>query len=504
MRLLREFPLFVILMLIGSVSMVVPMLHAIRLEDWDIARAFFYHGTFFAIVSFILGLGTMDRHPRVTARYQLITLLMAYFLLPIMLAMPLDHVVKSIGWTEAYFEMLSSMTTTGASIFDAPERLAEPLHLWRAFVGWIGGFLFLLAALAVLEPMQLGGFEIESTVTGNRMATARRSLGGAMEANDRLIRQAKQLAPPYVALTAVLAIALMIAGDRAFVALCHAMSVLATSGITPLDGLSETSSGYIGEILIFAFLFLAVSHRWINETFANVRPALTGSDPEVKLALMFVLIVSSLLVIRHFIGAFEVEEQENFQAAAQAFWGSAFTVMSFLTTFGLVSADWSTAQSWSGLETPGLVLLGLSVIGGGVATTAGGIKLLRVYALYKHGLREMRRLVHPNSVGGAGMTARRIRREGAYIAWIFLMMFLLGLAVCMLLLTVQGVAFEDAMALSVASLTNTGPAINTLAQDLNYSTLATSEKAVLCIAMIFGRLEALVVIALFNPEYWRQ
>ncbi|MEM7615976.1 MAG: potassium transporter TrkG, partial [Pseudomonadota bacterium] len=149
-------------------------------------------------------------------------------------------------------------------------------------------------------------------------------------------------------------------------------------------------------------------------------------------------------------------------------------------------------------------LLSLCLLGGGIATTAGGVKLLRAYALYKHGVREMRRLIHPSSVGGSGITARRIRKEGALIAWIFLMLFLLGISLCLLLLTALGQGFDDALALSVAALTNTGPAATLLDADVSYAALSTAEQLVLGIGMVFGRLEALVFVSLLNPAAWRR
>ncbi|MEO1551122.1 MAG: potassium transporter TrkG, partial [Pseudomonadota bacterium] len=187
-----------------------------------------------------------------------------------------------------------------------------------------------------------------------------------------------------------------------------------------------------------------------------------------------------------------------------AYWGGLFTVGAFLTTFGLESRDWEAAQDWSGLPNSSIILLGLAMMGGGIATTAGGVKLLRVYSLYKHGLREMRRLIHPNSVGGAGMTARRIRREGAYIAWIFLMLFALGIAASMLLLSVQGLEFEASLVLSVAALTNTGPAITVLEPAVNIGALSSGQLAVVSLIMVLGRMETLVVVAFLNPSLWRE
>ncbi len=131
--------------------------------------------------------------------------------------------------------------------------------------------------------------------------------------------------------------------------------------------------------------------------------------------------------------------------------------MSFLTTTGFVSEYWAEARSWSGLRTPGLILMGLALVGGGVATTAGGVKLLRVYALYRNGMREMEQLVHPTLRLRRRRRRRRLQSGGAFIAWIFFMLFALSFAGVTLALTLVGVSFDEALVLAIAALSTTGP-----------------------------------------------
>ncbi len=176
-----------------------------------------------------------------------------------------------------------------------------------------------------------------------------------------------------------------------------------------------------------------------------------------------------------------------------------------LTTTGFVSAEWGISTVWSGLKTPGLVLLGLALIGGGVATTAGGVKLLRVFALYQHSAREMERLVYPSSVGGSGQVARQLRRRGAYVAWIFFMLFALSMAAVASAFALTGVPFEDSLVMTIAALSTTGPAAQVvLDHPLGYTILDDPGKYVLVIAMALGRMETLALLALFNPQFWRR
>src|SRR5690606_37299910 len=143
--------------------------------------------------------------------------------------------------------------------------------------------------------------------------------------------------------------------------------------------------------------------------------------------------------------------------------------------------------------------------GGGVATTAGGVKLLRVYALWKHGLRELEKLVEPHSVGGRGAVARHLRRQGAYIAWIFFMLYALSIAVVMLALALEGLGLNDSLVFSLAALSTTGQLANVAGEArLSYAALSDVARMILAAAMVLGRVETLAIIALLNPEFWRR
>lgn len=499
MGLLRQFPAPVILLLLASALMLVPALHGARLENWPVARGFLDHAVFFGLIGVILGLATMNRRPRVPARYHLLTLLLAYLLLPLVLAAPMVHLVPGLGVGGGYFEMLSCLTTTGATLFDRPQLIAEPLHLWRALVGWMGGLMVLVTAFAVLAPLNLGGFEIGA---GARVEEGGRS-GTIDEASRRILRVARQIAPVYAGLTAALALGLIVAGDRPFVAVCHAMGTISTSGVSPVGGIGGARSGRFGEVAIALFLLPAVSHQ-IASFGLRRRGVPRLTDPQIQLMLISVLGVTVMLFLRSFAGAAGIDRQDNVAAALQAVWGSIFTTLSFLTTTGFESHDWRAMQLWADLPNPATILLGLAIMGGGIATTAGGVKLLRLYALYRHGLRELDRLIHPSAIGRRGQGDRLISEGGPRIAFIFLMLFLISLALAMIGLAATGLSFERSLGVAVAGLTTTGPAVQVLGTGISYRELNGVAQAVFCVAMIVGRMEALVIIALFNPSYWQR
>ena len=151
-----------------------------------------------------------------------------------------------------------------------------------------------------------------------------------------------------------------------------------------------------------------------------------------------------------------------------------------------------------------MILMGLAMVGGGVATTAGGVKLLRVYVLYLAGLRELEKLVHPHSISGAGAASRRMRRHGAFQAWVFFMLFAISIAAATALLAALGSSFEDAMVMSIAAISTTGPLLTVAPESpISLAQLGDASKLVFCGVMVLGRLELLAIIALFNPALWR-
>ena len=499
---IRNLPLLVILMGTSAAAMYLPAAHALVLRNHAVARSFFYSGSILLVLSAMIAIATANNPARNAARSHLVALIGAYLVLPVMLAVPFAQAVPDTSFFNAWFEMLSCFTTTGATLYDTPGRLPPSLHLWRALVGWMGGFFVLLSAVAILAPLNLGGIEVISGHTPGRGTASGRSAG---EASERINRHAFVLFPAYTGLTLALWALLLMAGEAGLVALSHAMATLSTSGISPVAGLKGSTSGFTGEALIFIFLIFAVTRRALPGAVMVDRSTPVSQDPEIRMAMFFVGVVTLVLFVRHWIGALELADGQDLPAFFRALWGAAFTTLSFLTTTGFASTDWTSARIWSGLDTPGLILLGLAMIGGGVATTAGGVKLLRVYALFRHGEREMERLIHPSSIGGSGQIARRMRREGAHVAWVFFILFALSIAIVSAALGLTGIAFEPGLVLTIAALTTTGPLADMAAEaPIRFAELGAMAKLILGFAMVLGRVETLALLVLLAPDSWRR
>lgn len=503
LRRLSDLPFVVVLLVLAALAMLLPAAHATVNDADRIARIFAQSAGMTALLALFLALATMNR-PRATGpRSHLVWLAASWLLLPPVLALPLWLAVPDTTFANAWFEMVSCFTTTGATLYDAPGRLNPSLHLWRALVGWLGGFFTLVTAGAILAPLTLAGSEVVSGRTPGR-GSGLTQITHTATTSERLRAQASVLLPAYAGFTLLLWVALLMAGEDGLIAFCHALSTLSTSGITPGTQFEEMRSGILGEVAVAALLVLALSRRLLPG------PNITGTgrlrdDPELRLAAFLMLLVPAVLALRHLWSVAVAGDAEGLEAGLRAFWGAAFTVLSFLTTTGFESGEWDVARDWLGAGSPGLALTAVAMIGGGVATTAGGVKLLRMFALFRLGQRELQRTIHPNAVAGGGPDERRLRGEGALAAWVFFMLYATAFGVTTALLTLTGLDFTPALVLAISALTLTGPlaqvAIDT---PVDWLSLGLPAKAVLGLAMTVGRLEILAVLVLFSPDLWRR
>lgn len=494
---LAQVPVLVLMIGATGLAMLVPSAHAFVLEQAPVGRAFLYAALVFILLSAMLAIVTSRPMRRNPVRGLFPLLAAIYLVLPAIMAVPLVEVL-GVTFTDAWFEMISSFTTTGATLIDTPRRVPEPVHLWRAMAGWFGGLFVLVSATALLAPLGLGGFEMIGTVGAGGLVQPDPGYGHG----QRLRAHGRVILPWYAGLTAALWGAQALLGVPGFHALTQAMSTLSTSGILARETLGGV--GFAAEAVLFAFLILGLSRSLMPNPALRNRQRLLRPGPEVMVAGFIVALVTATVAARHWMGAFEVAEGENLPALGRAVWGAAFTALSFLTTTGFVSQDWIAMRLWSGLAPPGLVLMGLAIIGGGVATTAGGVKLLRVYALARMGRLEMERMIYPSMVAGGGESARFLVTGGARAAWLFAMVFALSAAVLVAVLMLLGMSFESGLIFTFAAITTTGPLVQVAGDlPLHWNLLSEPAKGVLAIGMILGRLEILALLALLMAQIAR-
>lgn len=494
-------PLLVLLAGATGLAMLVPAAYAVSLRESVVARGFVYSSLLVCGLSGLLALATWRTDPRPAMRRLLPMLAAIYVLIPAAMALPLAEAIPGFRFRDAWFEMVSAFTTTGATVIETPRRVSPAVHLWRAMAGWAGGLFILVSAMAFLAPLRLGGFELlrPEPAEGDQRSPTRAG------ERQRLRAALGLVLPWYTGATLLLWVGLAVGGMAGLNAMMLAMSAVSTSGILPRETLGTV--GFWAELLLVLGMALSLSRALTlprGEGAGGPVLRRPWADRELRLAMVAVGALTALVVIRHLLGALDRAEGDDLPALGVSAWSALFMGLSFLTTTGFVSQDWVTARSLSGLTPPGLVLVGLTLIGGGVATTAGGVKLLRVHALSRLSRLELHRMIYPSIVHQGNERDRFLAGRGARAAWLFAMVFAIVAVALIGGLMVLGETLESGLIYVIAALTTTGPLVEVAGgQALTWAALGDPARLVMAVAMILGRLEILVILALALAQFSR-
>lgn len=505
----RGTSVLIALVVMASIAMLLPAAVGFTLGEIRLARGFIYSASLLIALTSLIYLANRGRSGRparaggLSHPFYLLSII--YLVLPLLMAVPVTEARADIRLLDAWFDMTASFTTTGAFVIDGD--LPRSLHLWRAIVAWGGGLFVLVAALALLAPLRLGGFDLVYLDPPDDEVSDTRALQAGLDGRKasridesyadqtlpRLIKAFGQLAPIYAGLTLLLWVGLSMLGTPPLKALMLAMASVSTSGIAP-DGLAV---GVMGEALILVILCLAVSRRFWPSERGPLRLGRLNHDPEIRAAMGIMAILILVLSLRLWWGKPDLGVVE-FLAAL---WGIIFTGLSFLTTAGFISDSGQVTQSV--FQGPaGMVLMGLCMIGGGVATTAGGIKLMRVFALGWQARFELDHLIFPSSVGGDGASLRQLRKQGAFSAWLMLMVLIFTLVTLTAILTLTGLELESAMTYTVAAVTTTGPLAQiAMTEPLAWAALDDLGRMTMALGMVLGRLELLLLLSVFWARF---
>lgn len=506
---MRPSRLPVLLLLAFAVGMLMVSLFALLSQDDAAALTFLYGAIACGVIAAMVEIMLRKRFADIS-RGGLVLLLAIYLIAPAIAAIPLMGLHSVPDFSAAYFEMASALTTTGATIFWDVDTVPQAVILWRSMLAGFGGLLSLVAALTILAPLSIGGFEVQhmidrraQTMTYAFLCASEGARTRGIEA--RVVWAMNLLLLPYMLLILGCAFALAASGVPVFEALCLALGSVSTTGFVPVaSGVAVYDSVVVELILVMTMIPAAIG---VSTHVSGLRQSAGHylRDPELRYMAILVGLVVALLFMRHWVGAIETRSTDEISGAIVALWGTFFMAVSFVTTTGFESASWQGATEWSGLRTPGVALIGLAIIGGGAASTAGGLKLIRAAVLTKHSMSELRRLARPSSVQPIFSGKRSVTFDALLIVWVFVMLYAITVAVCSLALTATGLKFVEAFVGSIAAISNTGPLLPLITEgEGGYAAYSPAARYMLCAAMVVGRMETLAVVALFSLSAWRR
>ena len=399
--------------------------------------------------------------------------------LPLFGAIPFIRGATGADFTDAYFEAMSGLTTTGSTVFDNLDEMPAGLLLWRSMLQWFGGIGIIVVAMAFLPELRVGGMQIF------------RSEG--FDTDGKVLPRAAEIASRisivYLGLTVLCALAYFAVGLSVFDAVNHAMTTIATGGFSTHDASFGAFKGW-AEYVAALFMILA------SLPFVRYVQLLAGStvpisrDSQVRVFLMTVLsLVAVMTAYRLLNGA---DPLLSFQETV-------FNVTSIITGTGYASTDY---QSWGTF--PATLFFFIGLVGGCAGSTCCSVKIFRYQLLWGAVANQIRRIHSPHGVFQLKYEGRTMTEDVISSVMAFLTMFIVTLGVVSILLSSTGLDPITSISGAATAIANVGPGLGPeIGPDGNFGELNTMAKWILLTAMLIGRLELMVVFVLFTSRFWR-
>ena len=480
----RQVTLTLGMLVIGfSPLMLLPAIFAVIDGDgtW---RAFVYSSAIAAAA----GAATLPlyrSYSEVSLKSGYLVLVLSWFILGAFSSLPLafsEHI--DLRASEVLFEGISGLTTTGATVLSGLDDLPRSILFYRQFLQWIGGLGIIVLAVVILPFLGISGQNLyrADTFAPYHMAEGR--------IRPRLAAATKALLLIYVSLTLACALLYWIAGMGVFDAAMHSLSTVAIGGFSTHDA----SIGYFDsravEVVAMVFMFLSATNFALMYRAVQQRTLKHYAQSDEFNVYIRILVVSSIAVALWLwlIARFD---------GNHAFWQGAFQTVSVVTTTGFSITDYDYWPSFIPL-----MLVSFSCIGACSGSSGGGIKVIRVLLLYRQGVGEIKRLIHPQVHPvvkfGSGFASSDIMP----LIWGFWSIYVLLFYCLTIALVASGLDLLTAYSAVAACLNNLGPGLGEVAS--NYRSLSDLQLGILSFTMIAGRLELLTLVVVLTPQFWRR
>jgi len=415
--------------------------------------------------------------------YLLITL--GWIVVAAVAAAPLMLLISGLSFTDAFFESMSALSTTGSTVLSGIDGLPHSVNLWRLALCWLGGMGIIVLAVAVLPLLGVGGMQMYRAETPSPVKDAKLT--------PRITETARTLWLMYVAMTLACMLAYLGAGMSPFDALCHAFSTLALSGTSTHD----RSFGYFNspQIEFVAIVFMLVAAVNFSTHFVAIRKRAFGlypRDPEARWMLIWIL--ASCIGLSSFI--YEMRIYPDYFSALR---NVSFNLVSLATSTGYVSTDYGRWPVFAPLW-----MLFLSCICSSTGSTGGGIKVFRTLVLIKQSFREMFTLVHPQAVTPLKINGVVVPNRVVYSVLAFIFLYFMTIVTLTFTMLASGLDLETSLTAVIASINNAGPGLGAVGPAGNYASLTDFQTWICSTAMFLGRLELFTVLVLFTPTFWRK
>ena len=468
--------LFSILVMFFSASFVFPMIVSIIYKDSALSIFIytFLFVFFLGLIGWFFSRGD-DRELGQKDGFIIIT----FFWLVLSVAGSIPFIISGMGFIDSFFESMSGITTTGATILTGLDSLPESILFYRQLLQWMGGMGLIVLAIAVMPLLGIGGGQLYKT-----------EIPGAMndqKMTPRIKETAQALWAIYLGLTICCALLYFLAGMNPFDAISHSLSTVSIGGFSTHDeSIGYFNSSFIEAICIIFMLLSALSFTLHYFAIYKKKPLKYFYDPELK---FFLSIMALIFVISLLINQFSNNNNGSIKDLL-------FHSVSIVTTTGFSIGDPSEWHSSIGF----LFLVG-AFIGACSGSVGGGVKSWRVLIMINYARINLMKMIHPNAVISLKIGSKTVEDEVATSVWGFFSIYVISFMVLLLALLMTGLDFESSFSAIGACLNNLGPGLGEVSQ--TYQSVTPAGKLILSFAMILGRLEIFTLLVLFTPMFWR-
>ena len=470
-----------LLLCIESLALLIPMIfdYINNNEDW---KQFFFISCLTFFIGLVLYVGFKNEKLKINLRQAFLLTILSWLVIALFGSLPFMYSSSSLNFTNAFFESVSGITTTGSTVISNFDSLSEGILIWRSLLQWFGGIGIIVLAVAILPTLQIGGMQLLH-----------------MEHDDpyektlpKINKFIFEIIFLYFGLTILCLFSYYFNGMNAFDSLIHSMTTISTGGFSN----KSLSFGYFDsqtlESISILFMILGSLPFVIFIKFIHGQKNSLFKDDQIRL---FIFLLVSIVLI----SCFWVKHYLNIE------WSSAlrlttFNITSILTGTGYTSTNYN---NWGGFGL--IIILMIMFIGGCAGSTTGGIKIFRFQILFRGVRLQIKKLTQPHAVFLMKFNKKTVT-ENTYTSIIsFFFIYILLFILSSVILSFLGLDFLTALSASASAISNVGPGVGEIiGPNGNYSGINEIGKWVLAFTMLIGRLEIFTILVLFSKNFWKK
>jgi trk system potassium uptake protein TrkH len=473
-----------LMLVVFSATYLMPILASLIYDDGTLID-FLLAMVWTSAIGFLMWLMTRRYKGELSIRHGYLLVVTMWTAMPAVATLPLLLVIKGLSFTDAYFETMSGITTTGATVLSGLDTLPPAINIWRHELCWLGGMGIIVLAVAILPLLGIGGRQLFKAETPGPMKDS--------ALTPRITETARNLWLVYLGITIACILSLKAVGMSWLDAICHAFSAMGLGGFSTHDA----SVGYFNspaiEFVLIIFMLLAAMNfatHFLVWREKNLKLYLRDAEAIATIA----LILTSCLGIAVFLW---------WEGTYPSFWTAlrhaSFNLVSIATDCGFASVDFNQWPMFAPMW-----MLFLSCIAVSSGSTGGGIKMVRTLILFKQAGREFLKLLHPTVVNPMKIGGSVVPNNIVFAVLGFIFLYFMTVATLTFALLISGLDFISAFSAIIACINNAGPGLGVVGPASNYGVLTDFQTWVCTIAMLVGRLEIFTVLILFTPHFWRR